>query len=202
MKKENKNLHNYQNISDQYNSILAVRLRNLLQQNNATQKDLSEILGVTRQAISGYCNGSSTPSIENLIQLADYFNVSIDYLLGRVNASTTNVDVQIICEKTGLSEKSINTLHSIKEYKGDEYIIVDQLISNDKFCSFIENIFSYVWNEKYNHYKNFDADVIQNLASIYNCQVSEIPKYLQASAQLTIQSIIMSIVKELNYFTN
>lgn len=48
-----------------------------------TQKDLADILHVTIGTISNYENGVHFPDVEKLIDLANYFDVTIDYLLGR-----------------------------------------------------------------------------------------------------------------------
>lgn len=50
-----------------------------------TQKELSEVIYVTTGTISNYENDRYLPDIEKLIMLADYFNVTIDYLLGRAS---------------------------------------------------------------------------------------------------------------------
>lgn len=59
------------------------RIKELRKASNATQADLSSILGVTKTQISDIENGKTTTSIERLCALADYFNVSLDYLVGR-----------------------------------------------------------------------------------------------------------------------
>ncbi|WMJ79518.1 helix-turn-helix transcriptional regulator [Clostridium sp. MB40-C1] len=59
------------------------RLKELREEKKLTQEELGKFLNVSRQAISGYEAGSIEPSINNLIKLADVFNVSLDYLLGR-----------------------------------------------------------------------------------------------------------------------
>lgn len=48
-----------------------------------TQKQLAEILSVTERHISRYESGNFYPTVEKLIKLADIFNVTTDYLLGR-----------------------------------------------------------------------------------------------------------------------
>lgn len=59
------------------------RLKELREEKELTQEELGKFLNVSRQTISGYEAGSIEPSIKNLIKLADIFNVSLDYLLGR-----------------------------------------------------------------------------------------------------------------------
>jgi transcriptional regulator with XRE-family HTH domain len=53
-----------------------------------SQKALAEILGVSDAAVTMMEKGKRLPSFEILCQLADYFNVSIDYLVGRSDDPT------------------------------------------------------------------------------------------------------------------
>ena len=68
--------------SDRYNMKLPDRLRDLFRKTNYTQDQLAEKLGVKRQSISYYCDGSSKPDWEKLGIIAKIFGVSSDYLIG------------------------------------------------------------------------------------------------------------------------
>ncbi len=59
---------------------LSDRLRRLLEERNLRQGDFAELVGVSRQAVSGWINGSVTPSPENRRQMAEVLEVSVDYL--------------------------------------------------------------------------------------------------------------------------
>lgn len=59
------------------------RLRELRLENAETQLDLSVELDFDAQEISRYERGVVSPSLKRLITIADYFDVSIDYLVGR-----------------------------------------------------------------------------------------------------------------------
>lgn len=48
-----------------------------------TQRDMALRLGITQPSYIRYENGTSEPSLENLVKMADTFDVSVDYLLGR-----------------------------------------------------------------------------------------------------------------------
>ena len=48
-----------------------------------TQREMAERLGVSQPSYIRYENGSAEPSQENLVKIADAFDVSVDYLLGR-----------------------------------------------------------------------------------------------------------------------
>lgn len=50
-----------------------------------TQRDMAKLLNITQPSYIRYENGTSEPPQENLIKIADLFDVSLDYLLGRTN---------------------------------------------------------------------------------------------------------------------
>ena len=58
---------------------------------NINQVEFAKKLGVTKQCVSNWENDNVIPSIEMLCKIADFFNVSTDYLLGRDNTRTINV---------------------------------------------------------------------------------------------------------------
>ena len=57
----------------------------LRKQKKINQAELGEIVGLTYTAISDIERGRRTTTIEKLVALADYFEVSIDYLVGRTD---------------------------------------------------------------------------------------------------------------------
>jgi len=57
------------------------QLKELRKQMNLKQCDVAKALNMTQQNISLYESGNSTPNIESLIQFADFFNVSVDFLI-------------------------------------------------------------------------------------------------------------------------
>lgn len=61
------------------------RLIHLRTINNLTQKELADILNIERSTLSSYETGRRYPTISVLVRIADTFNVSVDYLLGRKN---------------------------------------------------------------------------------------------------------------------
>ncbi len=59
------------------------RLRELREEKQLTQEELGKLLNVSRQAVSSYEKGENEPTIDALVKIANIFNVSLDYLLGR-----------------------------------------------------------------------------------------------------------------------
>lgn len=66
------------------------RLKELRYQKQYSQKKVAADLGMTFSALSQYENGKRTPKNEVLIQLAAYYNVSVDYLLGLIDNPVNN----------------------------------------------------------------------------------------------------------------
>ncbi|MEV2911018.1 helix-turn-helix transcriptional regulator [Paenibacillus larvae] len=59
------------------------RLKDLRALHNLKQTDVANILGLGVRVIQAYESGDRTPPIEKMVTLADYFDVSLDYLVGR-----------------------------------------------------------------------------------------------------------------------
>jgi len=62
---------------------LAVQLKKIRAEMGFTQKQVADGIGVTEQAYQRYEYGKVVPSALVLIALADFFDVSLDYLVGR-----------------------------------------------------------------------------------------------------------------------
>lgn len=67
----------------------AKRLKLLRKENNLTQNDLGEIMGISEQAISHYEKAKRSPDTDMIIKIASHFNISIDYFLGTANERCT-----------------------------------------------------------------------------------------------------------------
>lgn len=65
--------------------IFSERLMLLRKQNNLTQNQLGTELGTKKQSVNNWEKCVSLPSLDLVSSLADYFNVSLDYLVGRSN---------------------------------------------------------------------------------------------------------------------
>ncbi len=59
------------------------RVKNLRKEKRFTQREMGEQLGITMRAYQSYEQGTRYPDFPGLIRLADFFDVSIDYLVGR-----------------------------------------------------------------------------------------------------------------------
>lgn len=57
-------------------------LKQLRVSKGISQKQLADVISLSQQSINKYENHSIEPDIDTLIKLADYFNTSVDYLIG------------------------------------------------------------------------------------------------------------------------
>ena len=78
-------------------------LKELRQEKGDTQSDVASALNISQKAYSYYERGEREPSIDMLIQISNYFNVTVDYLLGR--------------EKSKYYELSEDEYNLIKKYR-------------------------------------------------------------------------------------
>ena len=65
--------------------ILGERLRLLREKNGKTQEDISKVIGTTQQIYSRYETNKTELPVRHLLNLSSYYNVSTDYLLGRID---------------------------------------------------------------------------------------------------------------------
>ena len=164
-----------------FNNILAVRLRQLMYGSGTTQQELAEKTGCSRQAIAQYMDGSNAPNIDKLILIAEFFNVSIDYLVGKDKEQTEEEFVQSIVNYTGLDEKSVEVLHNLKCESTNEIEETVKKISavlsgrrsqdTKTDLSFINTFINSQFNAVFNHPNSYLYEYCRNLKKcieIYN----------------------------------
>lgn len=72
------------------NDNFSSNFKNLRCKNSISQKGFAGIMQISQQTIAHLENNYRKPSYELLIKIADYFNVSIDYLVGRTDVPEVN----------------------------------------------------------------------------------------------------------------
>ncbi|MCI1960954.1 MAG: helix-turn-helix transcriptional regulator [Clostridiales bacterium] len=82
------------------------RLLKLMKENNITPYRLSKETGITQATLSRWKTGKTDPSIETLKKIADYFGVSLDYLLGDVSDPLFCLDNKKILKEINSYESS------------------------------------------------------------------------------------------------
>lgn len=89
------------------------RIRELREKLDLRQIDISSETGIDQKTLSNYETGKTNPDSYALIKLADFFGVSIDYILGRIDSEFSESDKKQINEKIDLIS---NELNNIKKY--------------------------------------------------------------------------------------
>ncbi len=85
--------------------MVAERIKSLREQQNKTQAELAKILGITRSSVNAWEMGISVPSTQYVVELANIFEVSTDYILGVKNSATISV--------AGLNDKDVELVRGI-----------------------------------------------------------------------------------------
>ncbi|MCI7741969.1 MAG: helix-turn-helix domain-containing protein [Clostridiales bacterium] len=101
-------------------------LKNLREETGTTQRQLAEAVSVSQQSVNKYENHNIEPDIETLIRIADFFNTSIDYLVGysqirRKNESVTPFD---------LTERESNLINKYRQLDRKKKSAVDAVVES------------------------------------------------------------------------
>lgn len=92
-----------------------MKLKELRQNSNLTQEELAKKLGFSRDTYKNYEQHRTEPNIQTLIHIADFYNISLDYLCERQNKDLLFID--------SLSENKKNLINMIKELNEEETLI-------------------------------------------------------------------------------
>ena len=71
-----------------------MRIKELRRKKKISQLELGEAIGFSQRSVASWENGTREPGVDALIRMADVFNVSLDYLMGRIpEAKRADVDI-------------------------------------------------------------------------------------------------------------
>lgn len=91
--------------------MIADKIKTLRVSNNLTQNDIAKKLGITRSSVNAWEMGISVPSTMYIVELANLFSVSADYLLG--------LDHRAVLDISGLDDDSVKILNDMVRYMRD-----------------------------------------------------------------------------------
>lgn len=94
-------------------SVFKKRLREL--RGNRTLKEVADELGISRASLGFYEDGSRKPDIEVLVKIADYYNVSADYLLGISDTPSTDTEIKTLSDNFGINLRNAGNLKYFKK---------------------------------------------------------------------------------------
>lgn len=104
-----------------------IRLRDLREEKNLSQRKMAELFSVSQGTYNNWEQGNTQPSIEQLIELARFFSVSVDYLIGNSD------DEGYIKIQEVISRDDIATLHTVNTLPEDsKQLLMDFIASLGK----------------------------------------------------------------------
>lgn len=132
-------------VTESTRKIIGRRINELLAINDVKQKELAAYLSISDNIVSYFVKGTRVPNTEQIIKIANFFNVSSDYLLGLTDAKTTkDTDLRAIVDYTGLSEECIKEISpgiSENPYANECVYILNQLFSTKEGQTITHRIF-------------------------------------------------------------
>lgn len=95
-------------------------IKKLREDNKLSQAELADNIGINNSVLSRIESGDRQLRDDELIKIADFFNVSADYLLGRTNARN-NIETFAAHTDDDLSEEAKAELENFKDYLRNKY---------------------------------------------------------------------------------
>lgn len=108
------------------------RLIMLRQQQNMTQEDLAKKLGLAISTISMYERGSRIPSLRVLEKIADFFNVDMDFLLGKKDRNTVLHEIGHFISHDTKSEKIKLAARNLKDMSEEDVDFILKMMEKIK----------------------------------------------------------------------
>lgn len=105
-----------------------IRIKELRKAHGILQGDLADKINVSQATISGWENGKIEPSMDALRQIANLFDVSIDYLLGSANDDTQEIKKTPSYEDVGISTDEAELLADFRKLTDDQKAFVLQAV--------------------------------------------------------------------------
>ena len=92
--------------------LFGAMIKKLREQKDLKQEDIAKMMNVDRSTVGKWENGSSKPDYEKMLKLADYFKVTVDYLLGREEIKT----IAAHKEGEGFTEDELKDIEEFKNF--------------------------------------------------------------------------------------
>lgn len=157
-------------------------LKELRNERGVSQKEAAEGCNITQGALSRY-EKNQLPKTAELCQIADYYNVSFDYLLGRtkVQSIPTDGNMQAAAELTGLSESALQVLSSLKPEHAD---LVSELLSTMPIETLLDLISKYIQTSipRFRHSTSTEEQIAEGFQQIIPLTIAGTSVMMQESS--------------------
>ncbi len=140
---------------EKFNAVFPTRLRNLIKDRGTTITAVAKELGISRQAVSQYADGTGQPNVDKLTAIAAYFHVSADYLVGLSNYEQHET-AAITAEDMGITDMAAKELARKKQVEGGlAGAFLSGLACSPQLYDLADYVGDYIavtqWAEKYAH---------------------------------------------------
>lgn len=96
--------------------MIGQRLKQLRDEKGLKQADIAEVLGVSRTTYTQYETEKSEPDLATVTRLAEFFNTSVDYLLGNTNVRTPIETIAAHHDGEDWTEDELEDIGAFKEF--------------------------------------------------------------------------------------
>jgi transcriptional regulator with XRE-family HTH domain len=131
--------------SDRYTAHFASTLRQLMESKGTTQKELAAFVGIRPQSLAQYCSGETQPNGDKLLKIAEYYNVTVDYLL-----TGTVIENIPVYEMLGFSPDTVENIKLVKDGYFEDTPgmlgMLDRLLADKDFYKALEKAAR--WNDE------------------------------------------------------
>ncbi len=125
-----------------------------------TREEIAKGIGCDTSLVTKHYNGDRKITLDYAIKYAQFFGVSLDYIVGISPNATTDPDLKFVCDYTGLNEESIEALQEVKHLMG---------IINPENCTDYFNFMNYFIS---NALTKGIADFVQSIVDYKRCAYS------------------------------
>lgn len=143
---------------------LGEKLKELRKKFGLTQEELGSMMNVSRQAITKWENDNGIPDISNLVQLANFFEISVDYLLDE-KKELPHLSLRISLDKKKYKNKLSSYAEILQEYFKEPWQLYN-LTKIDKMGK-LESLFNYITGGDYYLIKGV-SDLSPNYLGVKN----------------------------------
>lgn len=126
------------------NKTIGYKIAEMRGKADESQADLAAALGVKREMVTYWENGTRPIKAETIIEIAKRYKVSADYLLGLSDSPAVSEDMKTAVKVTGLTEKAIENASKfcspVSGTESERWSILSELMETDGFCELIVDI--------------------------------------------------------------